>query len=126
MGRSTAYQVQAAIAAVHDRARTADDTDWPQVLALYGLLEQVAPSPFVTLDRAVALAEVEGPEAARPVLAALEPELGGHQRWHAVSGHVAELAGDLAAARRHYLAAAGRATNLAEQRHLVRRAAGLA
>jgi predicted RNA polymerase sigma factor len=125
-GPPTAYQVQAAIAAVHDRARTAAETDWPQVLALYGLLEQVSPSPFVTLARAVALAEAEGPDAARPVLAALEPDLGGHLRWHAVSGHVAELAGDRAEARRHYLAAAGRATNLAEQRHLVRRAAELA
>ena len=94
-------------------------------LALYGLLEQVAPGPFVTLARAVAVAEVEGPDAARPLLERLEPELGDHLRWHAVSGHVAELAGDRAAARRHYLAAAGRATNLAEQRYLVRRAAEL-
>ena len=59
------YQVQAAIAAVHDRAATADDTDWPQVVALYGLLEEVAPSPFVTLARAVALAEVGGPGGRR-------------------------------------------------------------
>lgn len=120
------YQVQAAIAAVHDRAPTAADTDWPQVLALYGLLEQVAPSPFVTLARAVALAEAEGPEAARPVLDGLDEALGDHHRLHAVRGHVAQLQGDRAAARRHYLAAAARATNLAEQRHLTRLAAGLA
>ncbi len=121
-----AYQLQAAIAAVHDRASTAAETDWPQVLALYGLLERVAPSPFVTLARAVALAEAEGPDAAVPVLDSLGAALGDHQRLHAVKGHVAELAGDRAAARRHYLAAADRATNLAEQRHLTRRAAALA
>ena len=120
------YQVQAAIAAVHDRAATAADTDWPQVLALYGLLEEVAPSPFVTLARAVALAEAEGPDAAVPVLEGLDAALGDHQRLHAVKGHVAELRGDRAAARRHYLAAAARATNLAEQRHLTRLAAALA
>jgi predicted RNA polymerase sigma factor len=108
---------------VHDRAATAADTDWPQVLALYGLLESVAPSPFVTLAKAVALAEAEGPDAAVPVLDSLEPVLGDHQRMHAVRGHVAELAGDRVAARRHYLAAAGRASNLAEQRHLIQRAA---
>jgi predicted RNA polymerase sigma factor len=110
---------------VHDRAATADDTDWPQVVALYGLLEEVAPSPFVTLARAVALAESEGPEAAAPVLDSLEGALGDHQRLHAVRGHVAELRGDRAEARNHYLAAAARATNLAEQRHLTRLAAGL-
>ena len=120
------YQLQAAIAAVHDRAAIAADTDWPQVLALYGLLDQVAPSPFVTLARAVALAEAQGPDAAVPVLDALEVALGDHQRLHAVRGHVAELAGDRVAARRHYLAAATRATNLAEQRHLTRLAAQLA
>ena len=92
-------------------------------LALYGLLEEVAPSPFVTLARAVALAEAEGPEAAAPVLDGLDSVLGDHQRLHAVRGHVAELRGDRAAARRHYLAAAARATNLAEQRHLTRLAA---
>jgi len=119
------YQVQAAIAAVHDRAPTAADTDWPQVLALYGLLEEVAPSPFVTLARAVALAEAEGPDAAGPVLDGLDAALGDHQRLHAVRGHVAQLRGDRAEARRHYLAAAARATNLAEQRHLTRLAARL-
>ena len=102
------------------------DTDWPQVLALYGLLEEVAPSPFVTLARAVALAEAEGPDAAAPVLDSLDAALGDHQRLHAVRGHVAELRGDRAAARGHYLAAAARATNLAEQRHLTRLAAALA
>ena len=119
------YRVQAAIAAVHDRAESAAATDWPQVLALYGLLEQVAPSPFVTLARVVALAEAKGPDAAAPVLDGLESALGDQLRLHSVRGHLAELAGDPAAARRHYLAAVARATNLAEQRHLTRRAAAL-
>lgn len=119
------YQVQAAIAAVHDRAPRAAETDWPQVLALYSLLARVAPSPFVELGRAVALAEVEGPEQARLVLAGVADTLGEHPRWHAVHGHVAELAGDPAAARRHYLDAARRTTNLAEARALTTRAAWL-
>jgi predicted RNA polymerase sigma factor len=71
----------------------------------------------------VALAEAEGPDAAQPVLDSLEAVLGDHQRWHAVQGHVAELRGDRVAARTHYLAAAVRAANLAEQRHLTRLAA---
>lgn len=117
------YQVQAAIAAVHDRAPSAADTDWSQVLALYGLLEQVAPSPFVTLARAVALAEVEGPDAAAPLLDDVAARLPGHHRVDAVRGHLAELRGDPASARRHYLEAAHRTTNLAEQRALMTRAA---
>jgi predicted RNA polymerase sigma factor len=111
---------------VHDRAVTAADTDWPQVLAWYGLLQQVAPSPFVTLAKTMALTEVEGPDAVVPVLDSLEITLGDHQRLHAVKAHVAELAGDRAGARRHYHAAAARATNLAEQLHLIRRAAAQA
>ena len=125
-GSLGAYQVQAAIAAVHDRAATADATDWPQVLALYGLLEQVAPSPFVTLARAVALAEVDGPDAAASLLDDVAERLPEHHRVDAVRGHLAEMRGDPASARRHYLDAAGRTTNLAEQRHLTRRAAALA
>ena len=119
------FQVQAAIAAVHDRAPTASDTDWPQVLALYGLLDQVAPSPFVTLARAVALSEVEGPDAAEPVLEEAAASLPANHRVDAVRGHLAELRGDRDAAREHYLRAARRATNLAEQRHLTRRALDL-
>ena len=68
------YQLQAAIAAVHDEAARAEDTDWPQILALYRLLEQVGPNPMVTLNRAVALAEVEGPAAALDLLATLEAD----------------------------------------------------
>ena len=121
-----AYQVQAAIAAVHDRAATAGATDWPQVLGLYDLLAQVAPSPFVTLARAVALAEVEGPDAAAPLVEEVAGRLPGHHRVDAVRGHLAELRGDPASARGHYLDAARRTTNLAEQRHLTSRAASLA
>jgi RNA polymerase sigma factor (sigma-70 family) len=124
-GRPGPYQVQAAIAAVHDRAPTAADTDWPQVLALYGLLEEVAPSPFVTLARAVALAEAEGPDAAEPVLEEAASRLPGNHRVDAVRGHLAELRGDREAARQHYAEASRHATNLAEQRHLTARAARL-
>jgi RNA polymerase sigma factor (sigma-70 family) len=124
-GRPGPYQVQAAIAAVHDRAPTAADTDWPQVLALYGLLEEVAPSPFVTLARAVALAEAEGPDAAEPVLEEAASRLPGNHRVDAVRGHLAELRGDREAARQHYAEASRHTTNLAEQRHLTARAARL-
>ena len=105
-GQPGPYQVQAAIAAVHDRAATAADTDWPQVLALYGLLEEVAPSPFVTLARAVALAEAEGPDAAEEVLEEAASRLPDSHRVDAVRGHLAELRGDREAAREHYARAA--------------------
>ena len=118
-----AFQVQAAIAAVHDRAARAEETDWPQVLALYGLLERIAPNPFVTLARAVAVSEVEGPDAAAEVVDGLEGQLGGHYRFLAVKGHLAELRGEPSQARRRYLEAARLTTNLAEQRHLTRKAA---
>jgi RNA polymerase sigma factor (sigma-70 family) len=119
-----AYQVQAAIAAVHDRAPTAGATDWPQVLALYGLLEQVAPGPFVTLARAVATAEALGPDAAEPVLDDAAARLPTSHRVDAVRGHLAALRGDVEGARQHYRQAARRATNLVEQRYLLRLAAG--
>ncbi len=124
-GQPGPYQVQAAIAAVHDRAPSAADTDWPQVLALYGLLEEVAPSPFVTLARAVALAEAEGPDAAEAVLEEAAARLPDNHRVDAVRGHLAELRGDREAAREHYARAARHATNLAEQRHLTARASRL-
>ena len=117
--------MQAAIAAVHDRAASAADTDWPQVLALYGLLEEVAPSPFVTLARAVALAEAEGPDAAEAVLEEAAGRLPDSHRVDAVRGHLAELRGDREAAREHYARAARHATNLAERRHLTARASRL-
>ena len=120
------YQVQAAIAAVHDRAPRAQDTDWPQVVGLYSVLEEISPSPFVTLAKAVALAEADGPDAAAPLVEDVAARLGEHHRVDAVRGHLAELRGDRASARRHYLDAARLTTNLAERHHLTTRAAGLA
>src|SRR5262249_26327005 len=122
------YQIQAAIAAVHDEARQAAGTDWPQILALYGLLERVAPGPMVTLNRAVAVAMVDGLQAGLEVLAELdgEPRLAHHHRLDAVRGHLLEMAGDTAAARAAYQRAARRTTSLPEQRYLQAKAAGLA
>jgi predicted RNA polymerase sigma factor len=121
------YQVQAAIAAVHGEAPVASDTDWPQILALYGLLERIAPSPMVTLNRAVALAMVEGPAAGLALLGGLadEPRVAGHHRIDAVRGHLLEMMGDAANARAAYLRAARRTTSLPEQRYLQAKAAGL-
>jgi RNA polymerase sigma factor (sigma-70 family) len=119
------YQLQAAIAAAHDRARRPEDTDWGEILALYGLLERVAPGPMVTLNRAVAKAMAEGPEAGLVLLVELEPKLEGHHRVHAVRAHLLELAGDGAGAHAEYTRAAGLTASLPEQRYLTRRAARL-
>ena len=121
------YQVQAAIAAVHDEAARAADTDWPQILVLYELLERLAPSPVVTLNHAVALAMVRGPLAGLELLATLDDDgrLAGHHRLDAVRAHLLELAGDPAGAREHYRAAARRTTSLPEQRYLEGRAGRL-
>jgi RNA polymerase sigma factor (sigma-70 family) len=120
------YQLQAAIAAAHDRARRPDDTDWGEILALYGLLEQVAPGPMVALNRAVAKAMAEGPEAGLVLLDELEPKLEGHHRVHAVRAHLLELAGDGPGAHAEYERAAELTASLPEQRYLTRRAARLA
>ena len=121
------YQLQAAIAAVHDEAATAADTDWRQILVLYELLAQVAPSPVVTLNHAVALAMVRGPRAGLELLATLDDDarMAGSHRLDAVRAHLLELAGDTAAARERYRAAARRTTSLPEQRYLESRAARL-
>ena len=121
------YQLQAAIAAVHDEAARAEDTDWPQILVLYELLERLAPSPVVTLNHAVALAMVRGPRAGLDLLATLDDDgrLAGHHRLDAVRAHLLELAGDPAGAREHYRAAARRTTSLPEQRYLEGRAGRL-
>ena len=123
-----AYALQAAIAALHDEAASDTETDWPQILALYGLLERVAPNPVVTLNRAVAAAMVQGPQAGLDILAALEPDprMARHHRLHAVRGHLLEQAGDVAGARASYRTAAAQATNLPERRYLEARAAALA
>jgi RNA polymerase sigma factor (sigma-70 family) len=122
------YQVQAAIAAVHAEAERAQDTDWPQILALYELLERIAPNPMVTLNRAVAAAMVHGPEAGLDLLRPLERDarLAGHHRLVAVRAHLLELAGDHQAARASYQLAARRTTSLPERRYLQERAARLA
>jgi predicted RNA polymerase sigma factor len=119
------YQLQAAIAAVHNQAEQADDTDWPQILALYGLLEQMTGNPVVTLNRAVAAAMADGPAAGLALLDSVDERLSGHYRLDAVRAHLLEMAGDTQAALVHYRAAASRTTNLPEQRYLTRQAARL-
>ncbi|GII00585.1 RNA polymerase sigma factor [Planobispora takensis] len=121
------YQLQAAIAAVHAEAAEAAGTDWPQILALYRLLERLSPNPVVTLNHAVALAMVRGPRAGLELLATLDGDdrLTGHHRLDAVRAHLLEMAGDHDAARDAYRAAARRTTSLPEQRYLETRAARL-
>jgi RNA polymerase sigma factor (sigma-70 family) len=129
LARSTLgpYQLQAAIAALHDEAPRAEDTDWPQILALYVLLEGAADNPMVTLNHAVALAMVRGPEAGLDLLAGLDddPRVAGHHRLAAVRAHLREMAGDREGARADYRTAARRTTSLPEQRYLEGRAARL-
>ena len=122
------YQLQAAIAAVHDEATDAADTDWRQILGLYELLDTVAPGPMVTLSRIVAVAMVYGPKAALDQLAAAEadPALAGNHRLDAVRAHLLDLAGDRAGALESYRIAARRTLNAPEQRYLESRAADLA
>jgi RNA polymerase sigma factor (sigma-70 family) len=121
------YQLQAAIAAVHDEAATPEATDWPQILALYGVLEQVSPGPVVTLNRAVALAQVHGPRAGLDLLGTLagDDRVGGGHRLESVRAHLLEQAGETAAARQAYRRAAGLTASLPEQRYLSLRAARL-
>jgi RNA polymerase sigma factor (sigma-70 family) len=121
------YQVQAAIAAVHDEAPSAEDTDWPQILALYEVLEQVSPGPVVTLNRAVAVAMVDGPRAGLALLGTLDTDdrMARNHRLEAVRAHLLELAGNPAAARESYLRAARMTASVPEQRYLALRAAQL-
>ena len=121
------YQVQAAIAALHDEAARAEDTDWREILALYDLLARLAPGPMVTLNRIVALAMVAGPEAGLSELGRVEsePALSGHYRVDAVLAHLLEMAGDSARARDAYLRAATRSLSVPEQRYLRSRAGRL-
>lgn len=121
------YQLQAAIAAVHDEATRAEDTDWAQILALYGVLAQLSDNPMVTLSRAVAAAMVHGPAHGLDLLAPLDadPRIAGHHRLHAVRAHLLEKAGDLPAAIAHYCAAAERTTSIPERNYLLLQAARL-
>jgi len=121
------YQLQAAIAAVHDEAPTAEDTDWPQILALYDVLTRVAPGPVVTLSRAVALSMVHGPRAGLALLGTLDADerMAHNHRLDAVRAHLLEEAGDTLAARESYLRAAQMTASAPEQRYLMQRAARL-
>ena len=121
------YQLQAAIAAIHDEAPNADATDWPQILALYDVLERVSPGPIVTLNRAVAVAMVDGPRAGLAVLGTLDTDdrMGRTHRLEAVRGHLLELAGEPGAARESYRRAARMTASVPEQRYLAMRAARL-
>jgi RNA polymerase sigma factor (sigma-70 family) len=121
------YQLQAAIAAVHDEAPSFEATDWDQILGLYELLERLAPGPMVELNRIVAVAMVHGPEAGLRQLTEAEtsPGLAGHHRLDAVRAHLLELAGQTEAARASYQLAARRTLSLAERRYLTSRAARL-
>ncbi len=121
------YQLQAAIAATHADADSAAETDWAQVHALYLILERIAPNPMVTLNRAIALAEIEGPQAGLALLATLDGDdrMTGHHRLLSVRAHLLEKAGEPAGAYEHYRRAARGTASLAEQRHLQGRAARL-
>ncbi|MGN6110951.1 MAG: RNA polymerase sigma factor [Kofleriaceae bacterium] len=122
------YQLQAAIAAVHDEATRAEDTDWPQILALYGVLAQLSDNPMVTLSRAVAASMVHGPAHGLDLLSPLDadPRIAGHHRLHAVRAHLLEKAGDLPSAIAHYRSAAERTTSTPERNYLLLQAVRLA
>jgi RNA polymerase sigma factor (sigma-70 family) len=119
------YHVEAAIAALHDQAYRAEQTDWPQILGLYGLLERITPNPVVKLNKAVAVAMVYGPAAGLDLVDAAQAQLPGHYRLDSVRAYMLELMGDASGAARHYAAAARRTTNLIERRYLLRQAARL-
>jgi RNA polymerase sigma factor (sigma-70 family) len=118
------YRLQAAIAAVHDEAERAESTDWRQILALYDVLESLSDNPVVRLNRAIALAMVDGPRAGLERLAVLDadPRLAGQHRLDAVRAHLLEMAGERAAAVEHYRAAAAQTTSGPEARYLRARA----
>ena len=122
------YQVQAAIAALHDEAPTAEATDWPQIVALYEVLMRIADNPVVALNHVVAVAMAWGAQAGLDLLAQLEPDerTTGDHRLHAVRGHLLEMAGQLTAARDAYHEAARRTTSAPKQRYLQTQIAGLA
>ena len=127
-GTTGPYQLQAAIAAIHDEAPSAEETDWPQIKSLYGLLLQMSDNPMVALNHAVAVAMADGPTVGLQRLDTLagDKQLTEDHRLYAVRAHLLEMSGDTAAAREAYLAAARRATNLPQQRYLNRRADMLA
>jgi RNA polymerase sigma factor (sigma-70 family) len=121
------YQLQAAIAAVHDEAARAEDTDWPQILALYDLLRRMSDNPMVALNHAIAAAMVHGATKGLELLDAIkaDPRLADHHRLDAVRAHLLELAGDHKGAVSHYRAAAGKTGSLPERNYLLAQAARL-
>jgi predicted RNA polymerase sigma factor len=127
-GPAGPYQLQAAIAALHDEAPTSDATDWPQIMALYELLLRLSDNPVVRLNHAVAVAMVRGPRAGLELLAGLQGDerVTGNPQLHAVRAHLMEMSGERDAARDAYLTAAAHTSNLPQQRYLHARAARLA
>ena len=123
-GQVGPYQLQAAIAAVHDEAATMEDTDWAQILALYDLLELASPNPFTSLNRAVAIGMVRGPRAGLDLLGALgkDKRMAKHHRLFATRAHLLELAGDNELAAQAYATAARLSASTPEQRHLAAQA----
>ena len=126
-GSIGAYQLQAAIAAVHDEAARVEDTDWPQILALYELLRSMSGNPMVMLNHAIATAMVHGPSKGLELLRALDsdPRLAGHHRLDAVRAHLMEMAGDYETAIARYRLAANRTTSIPERNYLLTQAARL-
>lgn len=121
------YQLQAAIAAVHDEAGCAEDTDWAQILALYELLKRMSDNPMIILNHAIAAAMVHGPKKGLELLRLLDSDtrLAAGHRLEAVRAHLLEMTGDHEAAIRHYRIAAGRATSMPERNYLIMQAARL-
>jgi len=118
------YQLQAAIAALHDEAPRVEDTDWEQIRVLYQILSRIAPNPMVTLNHAVAVAMTRGPQAGLELLEPLgdDSRMARHHRLYAVRGHLQEMAGDHAAAYDNYRRAARLTLSVPEQRYLQRSA----
>jgi len=123
-GPPGAYQLQAAIAAIHDEASGPEDTDWAEILLLYQLLDRIAANPMATLNRALALAMVEGPQAGLRLIETLDGDkrVASHHRLFAMRGHLLEMAGDLPAAAVAFETAARRCTSLPERAYLQQRA----
>jgi RNA polymerase sigma factor (sigma-70 family) len=119
------YQLQAAIAAEHAKASRAEDTDWREILGLYGLLERMTGNPMVALNRAIAAAMVDGPQAGLSLLEDLDEQLDGHHRLHATRAHLLEMSGDSEGAIAEYRTAANRTNSLPEQNYLTTQAARL-
>jgi predicted RNA polymerase sigma factor len=121
------YQLQAAIAAIHDEAARPEDTDWQQILAFYGLLSRMSDNPMVLLNLAIATAMVHGPAAGLALLEALDKDsrLANHHRLSAVRAHLLEMSGNLDAAIENYQDAARLTANVPERNYLMTQAARL-